>query len=204
MAPKTPKARFLKHLWSIFALFWWRKYQKKGEHFILFFKHFWRENRRHSTKKTSIPSCFLNIFGRKIGGTVQKKRRAKKASIPSCFLNMFGRNIGGTVPKKSEHSVLFFKHVWGHTWRHSTQLKKASICSCFVFCILWWENRWQKQTALPNAWKKRYVVLSSFHTLSSRDRNAIQPRRKERSSAQHNKFFKPGKNPYDCKSYLGN
>ncbi len=41
-----------------------------------------------------------------------------------------------------------------------------------------------EKAALPNAWKKRYVVLSSFHTLSSRDRNAIQPRRKERSSAQ--------------------
>ena len=42
----------------------------------------------------------------------------------------------------------------------------------------------QKRTALPNAWKKRYVVLRGFHTLSSRDRSAIQPRRKERSSAQ--------------------
>ena len=42
----------------------------------------------------------------------------------------------------------------------------------------------RRKTALPNAWKKRYVMLSSFHTLSSRDRNAIQPRRKERSSAQ--------------------
>ena len=50
---------------------------------------------------------FLNIFGRKIGGTVPTKRRAKKASIPSCFLNMFGKTIGGTVPKENEHSVLF-------------------------------------------------------------------------------------------------
>ncbi len=33
--------------------------------------------------------------------------------------------------------------------------------------------------------KKRYVVLSCFHTLSSRDRSAIQPRRKERSSAKY-------------------
>ena len=32
--------------------------------------------------------------------------------------------------------------------------------------------------------KKSYVVLSCFHTLSSLDRSAIQPRRKERSSAQ--------------------
>ena len=42
-----------------------------------------------------------------------------------------------------------------------------------------------EKTALPNAWKKRYVMLSSFHTLSYRDRNAIQPWRKERSSAQY-------------------
>ena len=33
--------------------------------------------------------------------------------------------------------------------------------------------------------KKRYVALSCFHTVSSRDRSAIQPRRKERSSAQY-------------------
>ena len=32
--------------------------------------------------------------------------------------------------------------------------------------------------------KNAYVVLSSFHTLHSRDSSAIQPRRKERSSAQ--------------------
>ena len=39
--------------------------------------------------------------------------------------------------------------------------------------------------AMKKAMKKRYVVLSSFHTLSSRDCSAIQPRRKERSSAQY-------------------
>ena len=33
--------------------------------------------------------------------------------------------------------------------------------------------------------KKRYVVLSCFHTSSSLDGNAIQPRQKERSSAQY-------------------
>ena len=32
--------------------------------------------------------------------------------------------------------------------------------------------------------KKRYVILNCFHTVFSRDRSAIQPRRKERSSAQ--------------------
>ena len=32
--------------------------------------------------------------------------------------------------------------------------------------------------------QKRYVVLSCFHAVSSRDRSALQPRRKERSSAQ--------------------
>ena len=37
---------------------------------------------------------------------------------------------------------------------------------------------------LHNAWKKRSVVVSSFHALSPRDRIAIQPGRKERSLAQ--------------------
>ena len=32
--------------------------------------------------------------------------------------------------------------------------------------------------------KKRYVILNCFHTVLSRDRSAIQPRRKERSSAK--------------------
>ena len=41
------------------------------------------------------------------------------------------------------------------------------------------------KNAIKNAMKKRYVVLSSFHTVSSRDRSAMQPRRKERSSAQY-------------------
>ena len=40
------------------------------------------------------------------------------------------------------------------------------------------------KNAMKNAMKKRYVALSCFHTVSSRDRSAIQPRRKERSSAQ--------------------
>ena len=41
------------------------------------------------------------------------------------------------------------------------------------------------KNAMKNAMKKRYVELSCFHTVSSRDRSAIQPRRKERSSAQY-------------------
>ena len=37
---------------------------------------------------------------------------------------------------------------------------------------------------MPNAYKKRYVILRFFNTLLSYDGSAIQPRRKERSSAQ--------------------
>ena len=49
--------------------------------------------------------------------------------------------------------------------------------------------RQSPQNCLPDACppqrlKKHYVVLNSFHTFSSRDSSAIQPRRKERSSAQ--------------------
>ena len=40
----------------------------------------------------------------------------------------------------------------------------------------------------PTLKKKRYVVLSWFRTFSSLDRSAIQPRRKERSSAEFQKI----------------
>jgi hypothetical protein len=56
--------------------------------------------------------------------------------------------------QKGEHSVLFFKHVWGQTWRHSTQLKKASISSCiFVSCFgekIGGENKLPCQTLEKN------------------------------------------------------
>ena len=65
---------------------------KKGTHSVLCFKHFWCANRRHSTKKASIPSCFFNIVGDKIGGTEpppQKKRRAFRFAV----LNVSGEKI---------------------------------------------------------------------------------------------------------------
>ena len=43
----------------------------------------------------------------------------------------------------------------------------------------------KQRTPCPKLKKKRYVIRNSFPTLSSDDRNAIQPRRKERSSAQY-------------------
>ena len=96
-------------------------------------------------KKAGIPSCFLNIFGKKTDDTVQKKevehnlfrakkasisfcfcnfgqenRRhstTKKASIPSCFLNIFGQKTDDTVPKNRSEVI--------------SQLKRASIPFCF-------------------------------------------------------------------------
>ncbi len=41
-----------------------------------------------------------------------------------------------------------------------------------------------KSEAQPNAKQKRYVVLGCLHTVFSIVRHAIQPRRKERSSAK--------------------
>ena len=45
--------------------------------------------------------------------------------------------------------------------------------------------------AFPNALQKPSVVLSCCHTLPSRDSSAIQPRRKERSSAQSAALYVP-------------
>jgi hypothetical protein len=45
---------------------------------------------------------------------------------------------------------------------------------------------------LPQRLEKRSVVLTCFHTLPLRNRSAIQPRRKERSSAQYSIFSEPG------------
>ena len=46
-----------------------------------------------------------------------------------------------------------------------------------------WFRTQSKSEAQPNAKQKRYVVLGCLHTVFSIVRHAIQPRRKERSSA---------------------
>ena len=46
------------------------------------------------------------------------------------------------------------------------------------------EMTFVKRDAMPRAWKKRSVILIWFYTFCLRDRTAILPRRKERSSAQ--------------------
>ena len=97
-------------------------------------------------KKAGIPSCFLNIFGKKTDDTVQQNRsntfffgrkmrafrfvfcnfgqedrrhstKKKTASIPSCFLNIFGEKTDDTVPKNRSEVI--------------SQLKRASIPFCF-------------------------------------------------------------------------
>ena len=68
---------------------------RKRRAFRFVFCNFGQENRRHSTtKKASIPSCFLNIFGEKTDDTVPKNRsevisQLKRASIPFCFFTYF-------------------------------------------------------------------------------------------------------------------
>ena len=97
-------------------------------------------------KKAGIPSCFLNIFGKKTDDAVQKIGRTlffsgekgghfvlffccnfgqenrghstkKTASIPSCFLNIFREKTNDAVPKNRSEVI--------------SQLKKASIPFCF-------------------------------------------------------------------------
>ena len=86
---------------------------EKGEHFVLFFCNFGQDNFGHSTKKTtSIPSCFLNIFGEKTDDAVPKNKsevisQVNRASIPSCFLYVFGEKAGGTVQKKTAFRFVF-------------------------------------------------------------------------------------------------
>ena len=84
-------------------------------------------------KKASIPFCFSNIFGKKTNDTVHKNRRnaifeAKNASISFCFFANLGKNTAGTVhKKKGQHSVLFFKHLWGEFFeRTCTMLRNQS------------------------------------------------------------------------------
>ena len=89
---------------------------RKRQAFRFVFCNFGQENRGHSTNKTaSIPSCFLNIFGKKTDDTVPKNRsevssQLKRASMPFCFLHILDEKTGGTVLKRGKHFVLFFKH----------------------------------------------------------------------------------------------
>ena len=47
------------------------------------------------------------------------------------------------------------------------------------------ETTFIKRDAVPRVLKKRYVILNYVYTFSLNDRIALQPRRKERSSAQY-------------------
>ena len=77
-------------------------------------------------KKAGIPSCFLNIFGKKTNDTVQKHRSNTiffgwtRRAFRFVFYN-FGQENRRHSTKKKQHSVLYFKHIWGENWRHNTQ-----------------------------------------------------------------------------------
>ena len=88
---------------------------------------FYQKTNIFQIKNAGIPSCFLNIFGKKTNDTVQKNQvehdfsGAKKASSSFCFLQFWARKPQAQYNKKGQHSVLFFKHLWGDNRRHSTQ-----------------------------------------------------------------------------------
>ena len=66
------------------------KITKIGQFFIIFGENI---GGTVPKKRRAFRFVFFNSFGRKIGGGYQKK-----ASILTCFLNMFGDKLAGTVP----------------------------------------------------------------------------------------------------------
>ena len=95
----TLKWRFLGgSVWRPFFIYFGSllvaKAPKKGEHSVLFFKYFWCETRRHSTKKKAgIPSCFLYMFGnasraqyRNAQGLIKRSKGIPKGSQKQCLL----------------------------------------------------------------------------------------------------------------------
>ena len=67
-------------------------------------------------KKAGIPSCFLNIFGKKTDDTVQKIGRTlffsgEKGEHFVLFLQFWARKPRAQYKKNGQHSVLFFKHI---------------------------------------------------------------------------------------------
>jgi hypothetical protein len=65
-------------------------------------------------------------------------KKTKKNRISSCFLNIFGETIGGTVQKKGERCVLFLAHFWCDHRRHSPTLEKTlRRARFFAYGILW-------------------------------------------------------------------
>jgi len=102
----------------------------------------------------------------------------KKASIPPCFSTVLGGKTGGTVPKKGEHSVFFFVFPF----RYAMQCNTLQ-CHTIQYSTL--RRQYPKNGGTAQRWKKLYVLLCAWHTVSSGDRHATQPRRKERSSANN-------------------
>ena len=98
-------------------------FQIKRRAFRLVFKHIWKENRRHSTKKM----VEQNLFGR--------KRRAFRF----VFLQFWAITPQAQYKKTGQHSVQFF-NIFGEKTDDTvptnrsgviSQLKRASIPFCF-------------------------------------------------------------------------
>ena len=95
-------------------------------------------------KKAGIPSCFLNIFGKKTDDTVQKNMSntifsGEKGEHFVLFSAILGKKTAGTVQKKSQHSVRFL-NIFGEKTDDTvptnrseviSQSKRASIPFCF-------------------------------------------------------------------------
>ena len=77
-------------------------------------------------KKAGIPSCFLNIFGKKTDDTVQKHRSntiffgRKRRAFRFVFCN-FGQENRRHSTKKKASIPSGFKHIWGENRQRSTQ-----------------------------------------------------------------------------------
>ena len=94
--------------------------------------------------------------------------------------------IGGRVQKRPAFRPVF-QTFCVRTWE--AEYQKKDVCAHVPQCLHMFPRRWSgvrgnDAKVMPNAYKKRYVVLRFFNTLLSYDGSAIQPRRKERSSAQ--------------------
>ena len=106
---------------------------------------------------------------------------SKLASVPSCFSLHFVVDFVCRVRPVRERKL-----------KPSERRRKfVGVPCCFSiifrggFCLQSAAHERTEAQGYAQRLQKRYVVLSCFHTVSSRDRSALQPRRKERSSAQY-------------------
>ena len=149
----------------------------------MFFKHLWWENRRHSTKKgASIPSYFFKHL-------LVRKSEAVPRKAGSCTLFRSDGDVIRGCKHKASAIHVFRRHspgepVLGNCLGATVTSLEAAYTkparrTCFAGSPR--ESWLVKQTLCK---KKGSVAINSGPTLFIGDRNARQPRRKERSSAQ--------------------